>query len=99
MKTFYSTMRLAFSGDTVCFLLSIAVFLAALANVTQWPELRAFRFCGICTTFLSLTFASLTTLEVIKYQRRKRAVAATAFFLAATALCFSHSHITIMASN
>ena len=61
--------------------------LAALANRTQWPALRAFHFCGTCILLLSLTFGLLTTLESFKYQRRKRAILAAFFFLAAASLC------------
>jgi hypothetical protein len=34
-----------------------------------------------------LTFGLLTTLESFKYQRRKRAILAAFFFLAAASLC------------
>ena len=99
LKTVYSHLRPIFSGDTVCLILGFAAFLAALANATQWPALRAFRFCGICTTLFSLTFGILTCVELFRYQRGKRTIATAALFLAATALCFSQTRIVIGPGN
>jgi uncharacterized membrane protein len=94
MKTLYSNVRLVFSGDTVCLIFGVAAFLASLANATQWPALRPFRFCGICTTLFSLTFGILTSVEIFKYQRGKRTIAAAVLFLAAAALCLGQTRIT-----
>jgi hypothetical protein len=86
---------LIFTGDTVPLVFSIATFLASLANATQWPVLRAFRFCGICTLLLSLTFFLLSSLELLKRQRQKRTILAAILFLAATVICLSNAHIVI----
>lgn len=96
MKALYSNLRLIFSGDTVLLVFSIAIFLASLANATHWPALRAFRFCGTLTLFLSLAFCLLSGLEVFKHQRRKRTILAAIFFLAATVGCLSCGHFVIM---
>jgi hypothetical protein len=95
MKTLYCNLRLIFSGDTVLLVFSVMIFLASMANATQWPALRAFRFCGICTLLLSLTFFLLSGLELLK-QRQKRTILATVLFLAALVVCFSSStHVAI----
>jgi hypothetical protein len=95
MKTLYCNLRLIFSGDTVLLVFSVMIFLASMANATQWPALRAFRFCGICTLLLSLTFLLLSSLELLKPQRQKRTILAALFFLTATILCFSGTHFVI----
>ncbi len=95
MKTPYSNLRLIFSGDTVLLILSILVFLAALANATGWTVLREFRFCGVLTSFSSLAFCLLSGFEVFKPQRRKRTIVAAMFFLAATVICFRIGHFVI----
>ena len=88
MKALYFNLRLIFSGDTVLLVFSVALLLASLANATQWAVLRGFRFCGICTLLLSLTFFLLSGLELLKQQRPKRTMVATVFFFLATLLCF-----------
>jgi hypothetical protein len=93
MKTLNSNLRLIFSGDTVLLVFSIALLLASLANRTQWPVLRSFRFCGVLTFFLSLAFCLLSGLEAFKPRRRKRTILAAMFFLASTAACLSHMQI------
>jgi hypothetical protein len=95
VKTTYSNLLLAFSGDSVLLVFSIALFLASLANATQWAVLRAFQFCGICVTLLSLTFLILSSMELFKHQRQKRTIIAALFFLAATVICLSNSRIII----
>lgn len=92
MKTRQFDPGLIFSGNTVLLILSSAVFLASLANATQWQVLRAFRFCGIITTLFSLTFFLLSGLELIKHERHKRTIVAAILFLAATVLCLSNGH-------
>jgi hypothetical protein len=99
MKTPYSNLRLIFSGDTVLVAFSTLLFLASLANATQWPVLRTFRFCGIVTTLFSLTFLMLSGLEAFKPQRRKRAILAAILFLAATMICLSRTRIVINQGN
>lgn len=99
METLYSSFKLICSGDTVLLGISTLVFLAALANETQWRVLSGFRFCGICTMLLSITFLLFTALELIQGERRKRTIAAAALFLAATALCFMGMHIVIETGN
>jgi hypothetical protein len=99
MKTPYSNLRLIFSGDTVLLAFSTLLFLASLANATQWPVLRAFRFCGIITTLFSLTFLMLSGLELFKHQRRKRTILAAVLFLAATVICLSGTRIVIEHGN
>ncbi len=95
MKTLYSNLRLIFSGDTVVLVISILIFLASVANATQWSMLQAFRFCGICTLILSLTFFLFTVVELARYERRKRTIAAAALFLATVVVCLSNAHIVI----
>ena len=95
MKTPCFNLRLIFSGDTVLLIFSNLIFLASLANATQWPALRAFRFCGICTTLFSLTFLLLTSVELVKHPRQKRTILAALFFLAATVICLSGTRIVI----
>jgi hypothetical protein len=95
MKTLYCNLRLIFSGDTVLLVFSILLFLASMANVTHWPALRAFRFCGICTLLLSLTFFLLSSVEIFKHQRQHRTIIAALLFLAATVLCLSNGHFVI----
>ena len=99
MKTLYYNLRLILSGDTVLLVLSIALFLASVANATQWPLLRAFRFCGICTLLLSLTFGVLSGLELRKPERQKRTILAAILFLAAIVICLSRTHIVIGEAN
>ena len=99
MKTLYSNLRLIFSGDTVLLALSTLLFLASLANATQWPVLRACRFCGIMTTLFSLTFLMLSGLKAFKPQRRKRTILAALLFLAATVICLSGTRIVINQGN
>ena len=95
MKTPCFNLRLIFSGDTVLLVFSILAILASVANATQWPVLRDFRFCGICTLLLSLTFLLLSGLELRKPQRQKRTILAAILFLAATVICLSNAHIVI----
>jgi len=95
IKTLYSNLRVIFSGDTVLLVFSILMFLASLANATQWPALRACRFCGIWTTLFSLTFCLLSGLELVRHQRQKRTILAAILFLAATVLCLSGVHVVI----
>jgi hypothetical protein len=64
-----------------------------VANATQWPVLRAFRFCGICTLLLSLTFGVLSGLELRKPERQKRTI------LAAIVICLGQTHIVIEQAN
>jgi hypothetical protein len=99
MKTLYLNLRLIFSGDTVLLVFSILAFLASLANVTQWPELRAFRFCCICTTFFSLAFCILSILELFKHPRRTRTIISATIFLAATVLCLMNTRIVSEPGN
>ena len=82
------------NGDTVLVGFSVALFLASVANATQWPVLHVFRFCGICTTLLSLAFVMLTGRELFSERRRMRTVMAFALLLAATILCL-HGHVTV----
>ncbi|HEY3913915.1 MAG TPA: hypothetical protein VGN61_05460 [Verrucomicrobiae bacterium] len=96
MKALYYNVRLIFSGDTVLLFVSIALFLASLANATQWQVLRGWRFCGICTTFLSVGFLLFTGFDLLKNERQKRTLVAAVFFLAATALCFSGMRIEVV---
>jgi hypothetical protein len=95
MKILYSHIRLIFSGDTVLLTFSVIIFLASLANATQWAILRSCRFCGICTMLFSTTFFLLSSLEVLKPERQKRTIVAAAFFLAAVLLCFRNFHIVV----
>ena len=76
MKTDYCNLRLVFSGETVLLLMSSALFLASVANGTQWAVLRNFRFCGICTLLLSLTFGILSSLQLRKPERQTRTIGA-----------------------
>ena len=80
MKTSHSNLRLIFSGDTVLLVFSSLLFLASLANATQWPVLHAFRFCGIMTTLFSLTFLLLSGLEAFKPQRAASARLSRPYF-------------------
>ncbi len=95
VKTSAAGLRLLFSGDTVLVAFSVALFFASLANATQWPALRAFRYCGICTLLLSLTFLLLSSRELFKEQRRKRTMVAVAFFLAAPVICLRGVHVVV----
>ena len=95
MKTVYSNIKLIFRGDTVLLLLSVINFLASVANATQWPVLRAFRFCGICTLLFGLTFFLFTLLELRKEQRPKRTILAAVLFFATIVVCLSSAHISI----
>jgi hypothetical protein len=95
MRTAYFNLRLIFSGNTALLILSMVIFLASLANATQWPALRAFRFCGVCTLLFSLTFFVLSSLELLKYQRQKRTISAAILFLAAMVICLSNAHVVI----
>ena len=95
MKTLYSNLRLIFSGDTVLLVISIMAFLASVANATQWPVLQGFRYCGICTLFLSLTFFIFSVVELVKHQRQKRTILAALFFLATIVVCLSNTHVVI----
>jgi hypothetical protein len=95
MKTLYSSLRLIVSGETALVVLSVALFLASLANRTQWPALRACRFCGTLTLFLSLAFCILSSMEIFKHQRRKRTIMAAVLFLAATVLCISGGRFVV----
>jgi hypothetical protein len=99
MKTPYSNLRLIFSGDTVLLVFSAALFLASLANATQWPVLGAFRFCGMVTLLFSLAFLLLSGLEALKPQRRKRTILAAILFLTATVICLSGTRIVIDHGN
>jgi uncharacterized membrane protein len=99
MKILHTNLRLVFSGDTVLLVSSMLTFLASLANSTQWPVISEFRFCGICTLFVSVAFAILSALEAFKQQRQKRTIAAAILFLAAAALCLSSGHIVIETGN
>jgi uncharacterized membrane protein len=99
MKTQYSNLRLIFSGDTVLLAFSILLFLASLANATQWTVLRTFRFCGIVTTLFSLAFLMLSGFELFKHQRRKRTIMAAVLFLAATVICLSRTRIVFEPGN
>ena len=99
MRTFSYNLRLICSGDSVLLVFSILLFLASVANATQWPALRSFRFCGICTTLLSLTFCLLSTMEAFKPGRQKRTVFAALFFLAALVICLHGMHIVIESGN
>ncbi len=99
MKTLYLNLRLIFSGDTVLLVFSILLFLASLANATQWLMLRTFRFCGIMTLLLSLTFLLLSGMELRKQQRQKRTILAAILFLAAVITCLSNAHIVIERTN
>jgi heme/copper-type cytochrome/quinol oxidase subunit 3 len=93
MKTFYSSLRLVFSGDTVLLVISALLFLASLANATEWRALRHCRFCGILTTLFSLTFALLSIHELQKLEQRPlRAIMAAALFVVAAVLCFCGAH-------
>ena len=96
MKTLYSNLRLVFSGDTVLLVISIMGFLASVANATQWAVLQSFRFCGICTLILSLTFFLFTVVDLARHERRKRTVAAAMFFLATVIVCLSGDHFVIV---
>jgi D-alanyl-lipoteichoic acid acyltransferase DltB (MBOAT superfamily) len=98
MKTLYSSFRLIFSGDTLLLAISILVFLAAVANATQWPVLRTFRFCGICTMLFSVAFGLLAGMEVFKHPQR-RTIAAAIIFLAAAAICLSNVHIVTVPAS
>jgi hypothetical protein len=95
MKTVYNNIRLVFSGDSVMLVISIFVFLASLANATQWQILRPYRFCGICTMLISLTFFLLTGLETLKPDRLKRTIVSSLLFLAATLICLRGVHFFI----
>jgi asparagine N-glycosylation enzyme membrane subunit Stt3 len=99
MKTSHSNVRLIFSGDTVLLVFGALLFLASLANATQRPMLRHFRFCGIVTTLFSLTFLMLSSLELFKHQRRKRTILAATLFLAATVICLSGTRIVFEQGN
>ncbi len=100
MRTLAFNWRSVFRGESVLVVFSIGLFLASLANATQWPVLRGFRFCGICVLLLSLTFDMLSSLEIVKAeQRRKRTILAAVLFLTATALCFGNGHFVITRSN
>jgi hypothetical protein len=99
MKTLYLNLRLLFSGDTVLLVISSALFLASVANATQWPVLQSFRFCGICTLLLSLTFGLLVGIELSKPDRKKRTIAAAVLFLATVLICLSQGHLVIESSN
>jgi hypothetical protein len=95
MKKLLINLRLIFCGDTVLLVFSILLFLASVANSTQWPLLRAYRFCGICTLLFSVTFLLLSGLELLKGQRQKRTILAAILFLAATVICLSNGHFVI----
>jgi hypothetical protein len=99
MKTFYSSLRLVFSGDTVLLVISIMLFLASLANATHWLALRSCRFCGVMTLFLSLAFFLLSGFELQKHPGQKRTLLAVLFFLAATVTCLYSGHIVIGRPN
>ena len=93
MKTLYFNLRLIFSGESVLLVLSIAVFLASLANATQWPVLHAWRFCGILTLLLGSTFLLFSGLELRNSPRQRRMIVAAGLFLAATVLCLINAQI------
>jgi len=95
MKTLYSNLRLMFSGDTVLLVISIMIFLASVANATQWPVLRAFRYCGICTLLLSLIFLLFSVAELLKPERQKRTILAALLFFATVVVCLSSGHFVI----
>jgi uncharacterized membrane protein len=96
MKKLLINLQSIFCGDTVLLVLSILLFLASLANTTQWPLLRPYRFCGICTLFFSLAFGLLSGMEVLKGQRKKRTIIAAILFLAAAVICLSSGHFVIV---
>jgi uncharacterized membrane protein len=96
MKKLIINLQSIFSGDTVLLVLSILLFLASVANTTQWPLLRPYRFCGICTLFFSLAFGFLSGMEVIKGQRKKRTIVAAILFLAATVICIRSGHFVVL---
>jgi Kef-type K+ transport system membrane component KefB len=99
MKTLFLNLRLIFSGDTVLLVLSILLFLASLANATHWPTLRTYRFCGVLTTFFSVGFFLLSSMELRKQPRQKRTIIAAILFFAALVFCFINTHIVIQPAN
>ena len=99
MKTLCLNLRLLLSGDTVMVVISSALFLASVANATQWAVLQHFRYCGICTMFLSLTFGVLSGIEVFKPDRKKRTIVSTVLLWAAVLVCFSQGHLVVVQGN
>ena len=74
---------------------SVALFCVAGKCDSMACAARAFRYCGICTLLLSLTFPLLSSRELFKEQRRKRTMVAAAFFLAATVICLRGVHVVV----
>jgi hypothetical protein len=99
MKTLYLNIRLLCGGDTVLVVISSALFLASVANATQWAVLQHFRYCGICTLLLSLTFGLLAGMESLKPERKKRTIVATVLLWAAVLICFSQGHLVTLQDN
>jgi hypothetical protein len=99
MKTLYLNLRLLCSGDTVMVIISSALFLASVADATQWAVLQHFRFCIICTMLLSLTFGVLSAVESFKAGPNKRNIISTVLLWAAFVVCFSQGHLVTLQNN
>jgi hypothetical protein len=62
---------LIFSGAALLLIISIMLFLASVANATQWLVLQGFRYYGICTLLLSLAFFIFSVVELVSRVRNK----------------------------